>query len=116
MRSHERRRGLLRAPRLAWEILGRGRYEFVYDRMPMVAAGMPWAKRLNLFRAGANLLHRRTNPWSMPLHMQFELMPGLPGRNAVCTPSAKGHGRGTVRARNGRGWSLRPDCLTVGLG
>jgi MoaA/NifB/PqqE/SkfB family radical SAM enzyme len=84
MRSHERRRGLARAPRLAWEVLVRGRYEFVYDRMPMVGAGMSWAKRLNLFRAGANLLQRRLKPWSMPLHMQFELTNYCNLRCPVC--------------------------------
>jgi len=31
------------------------------------------AKRLNLVKAGANLLYRRLKPWSMPLHMQIEL-------------------------------------------
>lgn len=30
-------------------------------------------KRINLFLSGVNLLHRRPQPWNMPLHMQFEL-------------------------------------------
>ncbi|MGE5571007.1 MAG: radical SAM/SPASM domain-containing protein [Rhodospirillales bacterium] len=84
MRSHERSQGIIRAPRLVWDVLGRGRYEFVYDRMPMVASGMSWRKRLNLFRAGANLLHRRLQPWSMPLHMQFELANYCNLRCPVC--------------------------------
>ena len=33
MRSQERRRGLLRAPKLGWDVLARGRYGFKYDRM-----------------------------------------------------------------------------------
>ena len=73
MRSHERTRGLLRGPKLAWDVLIRGRYAFKYDQMPMLACGMSRAKRLNLFKSGLNLLHRRLTPWSMPLHMQFEL-------------------------------------------
>lgn len=73
MKSHERTKGLLRAPKLAWDVLVRGRYAFKYDQMPMLVDGMPWAKRLNLLRSGLNLLHRRLSPWSMPLHMQFEL-------------------------------------------
>lgn len=34
---------------------------------------MPLIKRINLLKAGANLVYRRATPWSMPLHMQFEL-------------------------------------------
>jgi radical SAM protein with 4Fe4S-binding SPASM domain len=73
MRSRERNQALLRAPKLVWDVLARGRYSFRYDQMPMLAARMPAAKRLNLFKAGGNLLFRRLRPWSMPLHMQFEL-------------------------------------------
>ena len=73
MRAAERRRGLLRAPLLAWQTLAQGRYDFVYDALPIRLQRMSLAKRWNLFRAGANLLHRRLRPWSMPLHMQFEL-------------------------------------------
>jgi pyruvate-formate lyase-activating enzyme len=69
----ERQQGLFHAPRLVWNALARGRYEFLYDRMPMTAAGMPMTKRLNLVKAGINLLHRKLWPWAMPLHMQFEL-------------------------------------------
>ncbi len=73
MRVAERRRGLLRAPVLAWQTLAQGRYDFVYDEMPISVQRMSPAKRWNLFRSGANLLHRRLRPWGMPLHMQFEL-------------------------------------------
>jgi radical SAM protein with 4Fe4S-binding SPASM domain len=72
MRNHERKRGLAQSPRLAWDVLVRGRYSFVYDRIPVNLTGMSAAKRLNLFRSGGNLVHRRLHPWSMPLHMQFE--------------------------------------------
>ncbi len=84
MRSHERRRGLLRAPKLLLDTLVRGRYDFVYDRMPMAAQHMSWAKKLNLLRSGANLLHRRLHPWSMPIHMQFELTNYCNLRCPVC--------------------------------
>jgi MoaA/NifB/PqqE/SkfB family radical SAM enzyme len=73
MRVAERWRGLLRAPLLAWQTLVQGRYDFVYDEMPVSVRRMSPAKRWNLFRSGANLLHRRVQPWGMPLHMQFEL-------------------------------------------
>ena len=73
MRSHERNKGLLRAPKLVWDVLALGRYSFQYDQMPMLAARMSAAKRINLFNSGGNLLFRRLRPWGMPLHMQFEL-------------------------------------------
>lgn len=84
MRAHERLRGLTRAPRLVWDVLARGRYAFVYDRIPMAPTKMSLAKRLNLVRAGANLAYRRLHPWSMPLHMQFELVCGCNLRCPVC--------------------------------
>ena len=65
---------LLRVPRLLWEVTARGRYEFVYDRIPFVAAGMPAAKRWNLLRSGGNLLWRRAMAWSLPIHMQVEVV------------------------------------------
>ena len=73
MRTHERIKGVLRAPQLTWNILARGRYPFVYDQMPFCMHGMSWRKRLNLFKSGGNFLYRRLQPWAMPLHMQFEL-------------------------------------------
>ncbi len=73
MTRDERVRGLVRAPVLAYRLLAQGRYDFTYDRMQFSVRGMPWAKRVNLLRSGLNLIHRRIRPWSMPLHMQFEL-------------------------------------------
>jgi MoaA/NifB/PqqE/SkfB family radical SAM enzyme len=93
MRSQERRRGLLRAPKLAWDVLMRGRYAFKYDQMPMLAARMFPAKRLNLFKAGANLLGRRLNPCSMPLHMQFELTNYCNLRCPVCPTGSRSMNR-----------------------
>jgi radical SAM protein with 4Fe4S-binding SPASM domain len=72
MKAHERARWLRGTPQLLWQVLFRGRYSFLYDRIPMSASGMSAAKRLNLLRAGGNLIHRRLDPWSWPVHMQFE--------------------------------------------
>ncbi len=93
MKSHERNRSLRRSPRLAWEVLVRARYAFVYDRMPLTVAGLSMAKRLNLFRSGANLLYRRLQPWSMPLHMQFELTNYCNLRCPVCPTGTRTVGR-----------------------
>jgi radical SAM protein with 4Fe4S-binding SPASM domain len=84
MRLKERVRGLLRSPKLTWGVLARGRYSFVYDLMPVTMSEMPAAKRINLFKAGANLLYRRAMPWSFPLHMQFELANFCNLRCPVC--------------------------------
>jgi MoaA/NifB/PqqE/SkfB family radical SAM enzyme len=50
-----------------------GAIPFFYDQMPFTSERMSIGKRYNLLRSGLNLLHRRITPWSMPLHMQFEL-------------------------------------------
>ena len=84
MRSGERIRGLLRSPKLVWNIILRGRYNFIYDQMPMTVRRMSMAKRLNLLWAGANLVYRRSRPWNMPLHMQFELTNYCNLRCPVC--------------------------------
>jgi MoaA/NifB/PqqE/SkfB family radical SAM enzyme len=73
MRAHERVSSLLRSPKLMYDILLRGNYDFIYDRMPMRLRGMSALKRWNLFKSGINLVHRCLNPWNMPLHMQLEL-------------------------------------------
>lgn len=73
MRVHERHHSLLKSPVLAWNILTRGYYPFVYDQMDITMKHMNWRKRCNLFKSGANLLYRRLRPWNMPLHMQFEI-------------------------------------------
>jgi radical SAM protein with 4Fe4S-binding SPASM domain len=73
MRRHERLLGLLKTPRLLFEALALGRYDFVYDRLPVALRGMPLAKRLNLVTAGTHLVRRHAHVLNMPLHMQFEL-------------------------------------------
>jgi radical SAM protein with 4Fe4S-binding SPASM domain len=67
-----------------WDILCRGHYSFDYDLMPVAFSGMSPRRRLNLFKAGGNLVHRRLHPWSMPLHMQFELTNYCNLRCPVC--------------------------------
>jgi hypothetical protein len=69
----ERRGGLRRARLLLWQVLCRGRYDFVYDQMRISMRGMSPKKRLNLAVAGLNLVFRHPRPWSMPLHLQLEL-------------------------------------------
>ena len=64
---------LIQTPKVFKDIVFRGRYDFEYDLMPCHASNMPMAKRLNLLRAGLNLLHRNLQPWSWPINMQVEL-------------------------------------------
>jgi len=80
----ERRRALLRAPQLVWNLLCRGQYDFTYDQIPISVRRMSPAKRLNLVCAGLNVAHRRLRPWSLPLHLQLELTNYCNLRCAVC--------------------------------
>ena len=89
MRSKERTSGLIRSPKLFWDILFQGRYNFIYDQIPVTINQMPMIKRLNLLKAGANLIYRRLKPWSMPLHMQFELTNYCNLRCPVCPTGIK---------------------------
>lgn len=73
MRLYERWNYLLHAPKLTWDILFRGHYDFTYDLMSFNASHMSLKKRLNLLKAGANLIYRRPRPWSWPLHFHVEL-------------------------------------------
>jgi MoaA/NifB/PqqE/SkfB family radical SAM enzyme len=84
MTSRERVSAIARAPRVAWRLAARGRYDFTYDGMRFRLARMSAARRANLARAGLNLLHRRARPWSMPLHAQFELSNVCPLHCPVC--------------------------------
>lgn len=80
----ERIGSIVRAPLLAWRLAVDGRYDFSYDQMPIRLRRMSWGKRTNLIRAGLNLIHRRLQPWAMPLHMQFELANYCNLRCPVC--------------------------------
>ena len=73
MRNNKRLDYLLHSPKLAYDILLRGRYDFTYDLRPVRSESKPIAKRINLIKSGINLLYGRTQPWSWPLHMQIEL-------------------------------------------
>jgi len=73
MTPYVRRQYLKLAPRLFWDILVRGRHDFLFDLMPMRSVEMGLQKRLNLLKSGMNLLHRRLKPWSMPINFQVEL-------------------------------------------
>jgi radical SAM protein with 4Fe4S-binding SPASM domain len=73
MRASDRWNYIRRSVELTRDILFRGRYDFTYDLMPSHQSHMPVKKRINLIRAGANLLYRRTHPWSWPLHIHIEL-------------------------------------------
>jgi len=84
MKQHERIWGLVRSPKLVWDVLVRGRYDYTYDQMRMGARRMSRAKRLNLSMAGTNLLYRRLTPWNLPLHMQVELTNYCNLRCPVC--------------------------------
>jgi radical SAM protein with 4Fe4S-binding SPASM domain len=48
-------------------------YDFDYDLMPCHCSKMSAAKRLNLLKAGVNLLYWNPHPWSWPVHMHVEL-------------------------------------------
>ena len=93
MRIFERTRAILRSPKLMRDVVLRGRYDFEYDRVPVSMQGMSFAKRWNLVKSGANLIHRRLRPWSMPLHMQFELTNYCNLRCPVCATGTKALGR-----------------------
>lgn len=89
MRDHERNRGLLRSPKLLFDVLLRGRYNFIYDRMPVTLMRMSPAKRFNLLLAGTHMLHRQIRPWNMPLHIQFEWTSFCNLRCPVCPTGTK---------------------------
>ncbi len=73
MRAKRRLEYLLHSPQLFSRILFRGNYKFQFDLMDMQSNQMPLSKRINLLKAGMNLIHRKMNPWSWPIHMQVEL-------------------------------------------
>ncbi len=84
MRITERWNYLKRAPPLLWDILFRGRYDFTYDLIPIHTSDMSIKKRLNMLKAGINLIHRRTHPWSWPIHIHIELTNYCNLRCKVC--------------------------------
>jgi radical SAM protein with 4Fe4S-binding SPASM domain len=99
MRSYERTRGLLRTPKLLLDVLVRGRYDFIYDRMPMTATGMDARKRFNLFTAGTHLLRRSVKPLNMPLHLEVEFTNFCNLKCPVCPTGIKQQEREPVAMR-----------------
>jgi radical SAM protein with 4Fe4S-binding SPASM domain len=89
MRLQDRWNYMSRARELTWDILVRGRYDFTYDLMPVHTSRMSLGKRLNLLRAGANLVYRRAHAWSRPVHMHVELTNYCTLKCRVC-PSGTG--------------------------
>lgn len=73
MRKGERWIFFKNAPKLAWDIVACGRYDFNFDLIPDKLTHMPLAKRVNMLKASLNLIYRRLDPWSWPMHMQIEL-------------------------------------------
>lgn len=84
MRSARRHQYIKDSAKIFSEIALRGRYDFEYDLMPCRSSNMPIKKRLNLLRAGANLLYRNPHPWSWPIHMNIELTNYCNLRCEVC--------------------------------
>ncbi len=119
VRDFERLKGLQRTPRLLLDVLARGRYDFIYDRMPVTVSRMSAAKRLNLVLAGTHLLHRQIRPWNMPLHMQFELTSYCNLRCPVCPTGTKELDRDAIPMDPGlfeRAWEeTAPYLLTASL-
>jgi MoaA/NifB/PqqE/SkfB family radical SAM enzyme len=89
VRAWERLQGLARTPQLLWNVLFRARYDFIYDQMPINVRRMSLAKRINLLKAGGNLVHRRLTPWSWPLHMNIELTSYCNLRCPICPTGAR---------------------------
>ncbi len=84
MRAKQRWAYLSQVPKIFKDSIFHGRYVFEHDFMPCHTSNMPVAKRLNLLRAGVNLLYRNPKPWSWPIHMQIELTNYCNLRCPVC--------------------------------
>ena len=73
MKKTERLRYLRRSPKLARDLLFRGRYDSSFDLMPVHLENMSPVKRWNIVKTGLNLIHRRLMPYGWPIFMQIEL-------------------------------------------
>ena len=93
MRTARRRQYIQNSLSIARNIAIRGQYDFEYDLMPCHCNGMSISKRSNLLKAGGNLLYRKLQPWSMPIHMQIELTNYCNLRCPVCPTGAGTHHR-----------------------
>ncbi len=103
MRLERRREYLIKAPELFFNIAGKGRYDFQFDLMDIHTRQMPLSKRVNLLKSGLNLIHRRLQPWSWPIHMQIEFTNYC---NLKCTVCPTGTGILKRKPQN-----MSPDLL-----
>jgi radical SAM protein with 4Fe4S-binding SPASM domain len=94
VRTSKRLDYLMHTIPLTYNILMRGRYVFNYDLMSLHSSRMPFSKRINLLKAGGNLIHRNLQPWSWPIHMQIELTSYCNLRCKICPI-----GSGTLRRK-----------------
>jgi radical SAM protein with 4Fe4S-binding SPASM domain len=84
MRNQKRREILKGLPKTLWNLLAKGSYEFSYDLAPIRLRRMPMDKRINLLKAGLNLIYRRPHPFNRPFNMQIELTNYCNLRCPVC--------------------------------
>ena len=73
MRKIERWKSLVKSPKIIWNLLFLGKYNFYFDLMPVELKRMSLRKQINLIMFGLNLIYRRIYPWSWPIHMQVEI-------------------------------------------
>jgi radical SAM protein with 4Fe4S-binding SPASM domain len=73
MKGENRCQYLMQSPKILWDLFVLAKYDFIYDQMPVCLRHMSLKKRINLLKAGLNVLWRKLTPWNWPLHMQFEL-------------------------------------------
>jgi radical SAM protein with 4Fe4S-binding SPASM domain len=84
MRLQQRWNYFKKSPKLFYDIVFRGRYNFQFDLMDINVNNMTLAKRFNLLKTGANLVYRKLQPWGWPIHMQVEFTNYCNLRCTIC--------------------------------
>jgi radical SAM protein with 4Fe4S-binding SPASM domain len=84
MRSARRWQYFKNGLKIFSDITLRGRYDFEWDLMPCHSSNLGFPQRLNLLKAGGNLVYRNPQPWSWPIYMQIELTNYCNLRCEVC--------------------------------